>query len=216
MGIAREHYLTAANRESRAAQWLQACGRAAREKPPILDFKQTALLVLDMQGFFLDADAHAFVPSSDAILPPIAAMVDSFYRRDGTVVFTRHVSSENPDDPMRKRWPRAMSATDPFSPVSPRLDTSRATLLTKSAFSAFRRTDLETRLRSRGISRIIISGVMTHLCCDTTARDAFMRGFDVMFTVDGTATYTESLHLGSLLALSHGFAACISSEEVPK
>ena len=214
MRVTKEHYLTSDNRRDRAAQWLNACKHTAREKPPLLDPGQTALLVLDMQGFFLDPSAHAFVPSAAAILAPITAMVDSFHARGGTVVFTRHVSGDNPDDPMRRRWPRIMSAADPFSLISPRLNTSGGIILRKHAFSAFFKTDLEEQLRIRGISRIVISGVMTHLCCDTTARDAFMRGFDVMFTVDGTATYSEALHLGTLLAMAHGFAACVACEEV--
>ena len=60
----------------------------------------------------------------------------------------------------------------------------------------------------------VISGVMTHLCCETTARAAFMRGFEVFFTVDGTATYNEALHRSSLLTLSHGFAIPVLIDEL--
>ena len=60
----------------------------------------------------------------------------------------------------------------------------------------------------------MICGVMTHLCCETTARDAFMRGFDVYFVMDATATCNEELHLSSLLTLSHGFAVMVETEEV--
>ena len=55
---------------------------------------------------------------------------------------------------------------------------------------------------------------MTHLCCETTARDAFMNNFEVFFVVDGTATYTEDLHVGTIRAISHGFGMCVSSEEI--
>jgi bifunctional isochorismate lyase / aryl carrier protein len=55
---------------------------------------------------------------------------------------------------------------------------------------------------------------MTHLCCETTARSAFMRGFEVFFTMDGTATYNEQLHRASLLTLSHGFALPVLMDEL--
>jgi len=61
---------------------------------------------------------------------------------------------------------------------------------------------------------VVICGVMTHLCCETTARSAFMRGFEVFFTVDGTATYTEAFHRASLLNLSHGFAVPVLVENI--
>jgi len=55
---------------------------------------------------------------------------------------------------------------------------------------------------------------MTHLCCETTARSAFMSGFDVFFTVDGTATYNKTFHLSTLINLAHGFAIPITTKEV--
>jgi isochorismate hydrolase len=60
----------------------------------------------------------------------------------------------------------------------------------------------------------IISGVMTHLCCETTARSAFVRGFDVFFLIDGTATYNEDYHLATLLNLGHGFATLVLVNEI--
>jgi isochorismate hydrolase len=55
---------------------------------------------------------------------------------------------------------------------------------------------------------------MTHLCCETTARSAFMHGFETFFTVDGTATYNEAFHRAALLNLSHGFALPLTVDEV--
>ena len=209
----KECYLTSRNIEEKSRAWMAEC-RAIRPAPPLLsDPPRTALLVLDMQGFFLDPEAHASIPASPALFSTIPPLVRRVADQGGTVVFTRHISSPDPRDPMRRRWPRTMDASDPLSRISPQLDTSRGVVRIKHAFSAFYATDLEEWLRDRGITRLIITGVMTHLCCDTTARDAFMRGFDVLFTVDGTATYTEALHLGSLRALSHGFATCISCAE---
>ena len=61
-------------------------------------------------------------------------------------------------------------------------------LLEKPRFGAFHGTDLELILRKRGIDTVIISGVATNVCCETTAREAAVRDFHVFFLSDGTAT----------------------------
>ncbi len=55
---------------------------------------------------------------------------------------------------------------------------------------------------------------MTHLCCETTARSAFVRGFEVFFTIDGTATYNKEFHFATLHNLAHGFALPILVDEI--
>jgi ureidoacrylate peracid hydrolase len=66
---------------------------------------------------------------------------------------------------------------------------SRDILLDKPRFGAFHGTDLELILRSRGIDTLIISGIATNVCCETTAREAAVRDFRVLFLSDGTATF---------------------------
>jgi isochorismate hydrolase len=55
---------------------------------------------------------------------------------------------------------------------------------------------------------------MTHLCCETSARSAFMRGFEVFFPIDGTATYNRDFHLATLRNLAHGFATMTTVREL--
>ena len=66
---------------------------------------------------------------------------------------------------------------------------ARDILLDKPRFGAFHGTDLELILRSRGIDTLIITGIATNVCCETTAREAAVRDFRVMFLSDGTATF---------------------------
>jgi biuret amidohydrolase len=65
----------------------------------------------------------------------------------------------------------------------------RDILLDKPRFGAFHGTDLELILRSHGIDTVIISGIATNVCCETTAREATVRDFRVFFLSDGTATF---------------------------
>jgi ureidoacrylate peracid hydrolase len=64
-------------------------------------------------------------------------------------------------------------------------------VLEKPRFGAFHGTDLEIILRARGIDTLIISGISTPHCCDTTAREANARDFRVLFLSDGTAANAE-------------------------
>lgn len=86
-------------------------------------------------------------------------------------------------------------------------------LIRKSHYSAFKATRLERWLRSHGATDLVIAGVMTHVCVDTTARDAFMRGFNVTVIHDACASKHPALHEASLLGLSHAVARVCSTRQ---
>jgi nicotinamidase-related amidase len=93
-------------------------------------------------------------------------------------------------------------------------------LLDKPRFGAFYGTDLELILRSRGIDTVIISGVATNVCCETTAREAAMRDFHVFFLSDGTATAgmgelsAEELQRATCTTLGFLFAQVLPVDEM--
>jgi isochorismate hydrolase len=61
---------------------------------------------------------------------------------------------------------------------------------------------------------VLITGVLTHMCCETTARAAFCRGHEVYLPADATASSSEDRHLGSLLAMADACAVILDTEEV--
>jgi isochorismate hydrolase len=87
-------------------------------------------------------------------------------------------------------------------------------ILDKNRYSAFYGTGLDESLRSRNIEEIIITGVLTNCCCETTARDAFVHDYRVFFVSDATATVNEELHVASLKNLAFGFAHAVSTKEL--
>jgi isochorismate hydrolase len=113
-------------------------------------------------------------------------------------------------------WRELISIENPLSAIISEFDFSRRYVLRKNQYDAFYQTNLEEILRIKGVTQVVISGVMTHLCCETTARSAFMRGFDVYFLIDGTATYNEEHQLATLLNLSHGFAQPVLTAEITR
>jgi isochorismate hydrolase len=182
--------------------------------------KKAALLVLDMQHFFVEACSHAFVPSSKAIIPQILALQNYFLEQCLTVIHTRHCNTKFNAYQMQKWWPRPLlTIEDPASAIIPELCVNnkflaKLTTITKSQYDAFWETDLDQKLKATNIEQIVITGVMTHLCCESTARSAFIHGYEVFIVIDGTATYNENFHRASLLNLAHGFAKPLLTSEI--
>jgi len=173
-----------------------------------------ALLVLDMQGYFLEERSHAYLPSSNAILPGVNKLVETFYQYERPVVFTRHINTTQDAGLLSTWWKDLIQLDNPTSEIISSLDVTQGTVLIKNQYDAFLNTSLADTLHAWEINQVVICGVMTHLCCESTARSAFMQGFEVYFTIDGTATYTEEFHRATLLNLSHGFAIPLLINEV--
>jgi bifunctional isochorismate lyase/aryl carrier protein len=176
----------------------------------------SALLVVDMQRYFLDGASHAFVPSAVPVVPRIRGLAERFIERGLPVVLTRHLNTDDDAGMLARWWRDVIREDDPLSAITPELALPGAVTVRKSQYDAFHWTELEEVLRGRGVERIVVSGVMTHLCCETTARAAFVRGFAVFFLVDGTATYREEYHRATVLNLSHGFAVPVLAEDIAK
>lgn len=207
----KKAYITAkdfAREAEELVRWSNDAGRVAFTPGA------TALLVVDMQGWFLEPSSHAYLPSAASIVPGLVALSRAFRDIGLPVVFTRHLNTEEDAGALGLWWSDLIRVDDPLSEIAPELDTSVGVILTKNQYDAFHGTGLEDMLRERGVKRVVVTGVATHLCCETTARSAFVRGFEVTFPVDGTATYDEHHHLATLLNLSHGFATATRVQDL--
>ena len=87
-------------------------------------------------------------------------------------------------------------------------------VILKHRYSAFYNTDLETILRCLKVEDLVITGIMTNMCCESTARDAYFRDYRVFFPADGTGSINEEMHLASLLNLAFGFAYVTTSKTI--
>jgi isochorismate hydrolase len=88
-------------------------------------------------------------------------------------------------------------------------------VLLKNTYDAFLHTDLEEILKQSGATQIVLCGVLTHMCCETTARSAFCRGFEVYLPVDALATTLENRHVASLKSMADavGVPLCVAAVE---
>ncbi len=168
--------------------------------------KSTALLILDMQKFFHDIKSHAFIPSAKAIIKPIISLTNLFIINNLSIITTKHINTKENAKQMDNWWRDILTEESEFSQLVTEFDIPQAELIIKSQYDAFFNTNLNDILQKNNIEQVIITGVMTHLCCESTARSAFVRGYNVFFPIDGTATYNEEFHYATLANLAHGFA----------
>jgi len=201
----KKSYYTAQNISVRSQKILHQVEKYRQRHP--FEFKplEAALLIVDMQRYFLDKGSGAYIPSASATLPGIRSLMDVFLRNKLPVILTRHLDDPSDTTLMTKWWKEMIREEDSLSEIIPELNHPDALIIKKTQYDAFYRTSLDDFLEGKRISQIILTGVVTHLCCETTARSAFVKGYTVFFPVDGTATYKEKFHLASFLNLSHGF-----------
>ena len=115
---------------------------------------------------------------------------------------------------MGKWWPDLLREGQQESKLAKELNSSDGIIVKKNQYDAFYNTNLEQILHKNKINQIIVCGVLTNICCETTARNGFVRGFEVFFTIDGTAAYTEEHQMATISNLSYGFAIPILLDEL--
>ncbi len=174
----------------------------------------SALLVLDMQRYFLESESHAHVPSGAQIVSGLQRLATLYAQQTFPVIYTQHINTAADAGNMAAWWRDVIDADDPLAAIIPDFSPTPAQVVVKSQYDAFYETDLFERLAAAGVQQVVIGGVMTHLCCETTARAAFTRGLDVFFLLDGTASYNRAFHLAALTNLAHGFARIVTVGEI--
>ncbi len=177
---------------------------------------RTALVVIDVQRIFVDPLGSSYLPMATAACERLAGLVEAWRQAGRPLIFTRHAHRDpRQDGGAMSRWWRSLIMEG--SPEAELVDALRPAagerVITKSRYSAFAFTELEMVLRSLGIEDLLIGGVLTNLCCETTAREAFVRDFNVFFLGDGTAAADPALHLASLRNIAYGFGRVLSVAE---
>ena len=212
--VKKTQYFTLESIEQKSREMLGEVRELRVRHDLALSPERSVLLILDMQRYFLEESSHAFIPAAGAIISGITELAQAYFQKGLPVVFTRHLNSDANAKMMARRWRDLIKEDNPLSEIIPELDLTRGVVVEKSQYDAFHQTSLEETLRQSGVSQIVVCGVMTHLCCETTARSAFVRGFEVFFAIDGTATYNETFHRATLLNLTHGFAVPVLIDEM--
>lgn len=170
---------------------------------------KAALLIIDMQSYF-EALAQPIVDN-------VISLIEHSKENDGKIFFTRHGHHDpKKDGGMLARWwgDLILYGSSDWELIEGLPIHAGDTIIDKNRYSAFFATELDDLLRKEGIEDLVITGVLSNCCCETTARDAFMRDYRVFFAADATAAPTEELHLATLRNLAYGFAYIVNTKDL--
>ncbi len=191
----------------------------AQPYPFAFDPVTTALVIIDMQRDFLEPDGFGAALGNDvALLRSAVAPTERVLRacRAAGVMVVHTREGHRPDlsdlapakrargnlavgigdpGPMGRILVRGEPGHDIIAELAPN---PGEPVVDKPGKGAFYATDLETMLRGRGIARLVVCGVTTEVCVNTTVREANDRGFDCLVLEDCTASYFHELHAAGL------------------
>ena len=204
--LMKEQYFMADTIQTLSDQWIKEYANPIKMGAHPFDIDKAALLILDMQRYFLDRESHAYIPSAKVILAGLNQAAGFFRSRSRPVIATRHMNNAENAGMMGSWWSELITEDHALFDLDPDLEIHQEEILNKPQYDAFYLSDLQVILEQNQVDQLVIGGVMTHLCCETTARSAFVRGYEVFFLVDGTATYNRAYHEATLQNLGHGFA----------
>ena len=190
------------------------------------DPEYAAMIVVDVQNDFVSPQGSAGKRGEDvsaamAMIPNLTGLIDAARKIGLTVVYIRTTHSEWTDTPSwiyRSTQKSGLSTcregtwgAEFYEGIAP-LTSERVVI--KHRYSAFINTDLNTVLKARNIQSVLVCGVATNVCVETTARDAYMYDYYVTMIDDCSAAYEAKLHLGTLDNMRRHFGMVASSGEI--
>jgi len=197
-----------------------------------LEHRQAALLVIDVQGEYFDEDGPAYVEHAGDIVGNVNRLIDRFRAEGLPIVFVKHMHRADGSDAGRMADFSAPGEEDSFVEGTPRVELipelhaePRDLVVVKRRYSAFLGTDLEAVLHTARVRAVVICGLMTSFCCETTARDAHGRDFEVLFAADavegpdledaeGRKVPHDVVLANTVTALGAGFADIVTTPDV--
>jgi nicotinamidase-related amidase len=184
---------------------------------------RTALVVIDMQRDFLEPGGFGAALGNDVsllapVVPVVGRLLSAFRRRGLTVVHTKECHRPDLSDcpaSKRRRGRGSLTIGDkgPMGRIlvegEPGNDFVEALrpvpgelVIAKPGKGAFCATDLDDRLRDRGITHLIVTGVTTEVCVQTTMREANDRGYECLLVEDGTGSYFPEFKASALAMMT--------------
>lgn len=207
--------LNADNFKERTKKWMRLITK--RNLDIEYNSKNTILLVIDAQNYFFDKNSNAYFKNSDIIIDNLNSLISLAESNRISIIYSIHFNSIQDNNSMIKWWkdlPKKDSENCKLYSKVKYVDNSK--IIFKNTYSVFSSLSFNKYLITNNIKNIIISGVKTNLCCETTARDAFLRDYNVLFVADATTTNNEFMHLSSLNNLSYGFCEITTTKKLHK
>ncbi|MFI5349498.1 MAG: isochorismatase family protein [Elusimicrobiota bacterium] len=211
-----ECYVDPASMPAKARRWMAELSRFKPRGAPLRPAK-AGLLVVDLIDFFVDRNSPAYLPQSRAAVVAAVRLADAFRRAGRPVFFARHAHRNPARDGglMTQWWSKICRDGRPESLVTSALaPRAGETVVRKTRYGAFSNPRLARALSSAGVEDLVLCGLATNLCVESTAREAFDRGLNTFVAADATVAHDEELHLGALRSLAQGFSRVALTEEL--
>jgi nicotinamidase-related amidase len=167
------------------------------------DLNKTALVVIDIQKGIVAMGRKLEPYTANQVVANISKLVRRF-RELGLPVFLVRVMSIDGKDMLRPRtdqqvqWSSGQRPADWAEFMEEIRPTEKDIVITKRQWGAFYGTELDLQLRRRGIDTIVLCGVSTNIGVETTARDAYQRGYNQVFVIDAMAASSRDEHEATL------------------
>ena len=194
-----------------------------------IDPARTAHIVVDLQNGFMAPGAASEIATAREIVPNVNSISAACRSVGALNVFLQHTIDATAHETWstwfeyfahadrRKRMDETFTEGAFGHQLWPLLEVTDADIKVKKArFGAFVEgsSGLNGILQARGIDTLIITGTATNVCCESTARDAMMMNYKVIFVADGCATFTDAEHNGTLGNMRAIFADVRTTAEV--
>lgn len=194
-------------------------------------WENPALVIVDMQNDFVREGAPMEVPDARETIPQHQRLI-SFFRKAGLpIIFTRFLAG--PDRTLVYEWSpqleppvlacqrghfryyadvgRTLDCADVIDEIYPEPGDY---IVDKYGYGAFYNTNLDDILRSLGVDSLVVTGTVTQICVEETARGAFHHGYKTTTVSDAVSSYIPDLHAATLKNLAHKFGWVSTTEEV--
>jgi len=191
----------------------RVAARSGKAHPfDVMDPAKTALVVVDMQNYFMKPGFQGEVPMAREIVADVNRLAAALRAMGGHVVWIKNATNNTREawsvfndrlmtPEKRDRRYETMDTGHEGHKLWAELDARpEDAQIVKKRFSAFIQgsSDIEAHLRARGIDTLLIGGTATQVCCESSARDAMMLNFNVTMVPDALATYTDEEHGATL------------------
>jgi len=189
----------------------------------------TAFLVIDMQNDFLASDAYCArrglpVKSLRRTIRPILQLREALPPETRTVYTLQVYAADGSDDLSRVHAIRPSGLSRPKNEGPVRFGSWGAELIpelgmpaetvVKRRYDAFYQTDLEMRLRCWGIKTLIIGGVVSDICVETTARAAYIRDFDIVLATECVAGWKATDTKRTIAIINRQFGVSLNNDQI--
>jgi nicotinamidase-related amidase len=195
-----------------------------------------ALVVVDMQNDFVREGAPMEVPDARLTIPQHRRLIAFFRQAGWPLIYTRYLAG--PCRTLVYEWSpqlepptlacqrghrryyadvgRTLDCADVIDEIYPQPEDIRTNefIIDKYGYGAFHSTNLEDTLRSLGVESLVVTGTVTQICVEETAREAFHHGYKTTIVSDAVSSYIPDLHAATLKNFALKFGWVNTTDEV--